>query len=359
VGGRFGRGRLPRPFRAPLRSRHVARQPGLCLLVRAPGRDRLRLWARNRGSERRISGRSLRPVRHPAGSPSALLRDRMDRRPRRPQLRLARGPGSARRPPGRAAHWPRNRRLGGAFPLPDLLRPAHVGPLRALRLDLRLPRLFHLQPRRGENPGRSQRLAGGARPRRGGDLLPADRHGPDPRSRLGDLPGQDRAQGDPPRPRARGAGGRNRRCRPGLRLDRSGSLAMAAGIAGERLPRHVEGLWPGRGGQRTARNLSRAAGRAGGFPYSLGHWLAELAFFLPCYLLAAWLGVALWRGRTDFGAAERKVFLAAFGALFSYAVFHALVQVDFDWRYRTPILAHLILLAAGGLADLARRGSAR
>ena len=30
----------------------------------------------------------------------------------------------------------------------------------------------------------------------------------------------------------------------------------------------------------------------------------------------------------------------------------ASVQVDFDWRYRAPILPHLILLAAGGLADL-------
>jgi hypothetical protein len=68
--------------------------------------------------------------------------------------------------------------------------------------------------------------------------------------------------------------------------------------------------------------------------------------------------VALWRGRTGFGAGERKVFLAAFGAILSYAVFHGLVQVDFDWRYRTPILPHLILLAAGGLADLAGKRKA-
>lgn len=98
-----------------------------------------------------------------------------------------------------------------------------------------------------------------------------------------------------------------------------------------------------------------ALGAAG---YSFGHWLVQLAFFLPCYALAGWLAVALWRGRTAFGAPERKVFLAAIGAVLSYAVFHALVQVDFDWRYRTPILPHLILLAAGGLADLTRRRNA-
>jgi hypothetical protein len=93
----------------------------------------------------------------------------------------------------------------------------------------------------------------------------------------------------------------------------------------------------------------------GAADFSAAHWAAELAFFLPCYALAGWLAVALWRGGTAFPAPERKVFLAAFGALLSYAVFHALVQVDFDWRYRTPILPHLILLAAGGLADLVRR----
>ncbi|HEX8261723.1 MAG TPA: hypothetical protein VF547_02495, partial [Allosphingosinicella sp.] len=89
------------------------------------------------------------------------------------------------------------------------------------------------------------------------------------------------------------------------------------------------------------------------------HRAAQMVFFLPCFALAAWLAIALWRGRTPFGPAERKVFLAAFGALFSYALFHALVQVDFDWRYRLPVVPHLILLAAGGLGDLARREAAR
>ncbi|HEX8126379.1 MAG TPA: hypothetical protein VF548_12430 [Allosphingosinicella sp.] len=102
-----------------------------------------------------------------------------------------------------------------------------------------------------------------------------------------------------------------------------------------------------------------AIGAGGPAGYGAAHWLVELAFFLPCYGLALWLGAALWRRRTGFSGAERKVFLAAFGAVLSYAFFHALIQVDFDWRYRTPILPHLILLAAGGLADLARRAERR
>ena len=97
-----------------------------------------------------------------------------------------------------------------------------------------------------------------------------------------------------------------------------------------------------------------AIGAAGFGP---AHRLADLAFYLPCYALALWLGAALIRRDTAFATAERRVFLAAAGAVFAYALFHALVQVDFDWRYRLPILPHLILLAAGGVADLARRAA--
>lgn len=93
--------------------------------------------------------------------------------------------------------------------------------------------------------------------------------------------------------------------------------------------------------------------------HSLGHLLVSAAFLLPCYLLGGWLLAALWRGDTDYAAPVRKLFVTAAGAVLAYGFFHALVQVDFDWRYRTPILPHLILLAAGGTADIVRRIAAR
>lgn len=93
----------------------------------------------------------------------------------------------------------------------------------------------------------------------------------------------------------------------------------------------------------------------GAYGFSTAHWAGTLAFFLPCYLLAIWLGIALWRGDDSFGERERRVLLASAGAVLAYALFHALVQVDFDWRYRVPVLPHLILLASGGAADLLRR----
>lgn len=93
--------------------------------------------------------------------------------------------------------------------------------------------------------------------------------------------------------------------------------------------------------------------------HSLLHWTGSAAFFVPAYALAGWLGFVLWRGDSALPPAERRVFVAAGGAVLAYAVFHALVQVDYDWRYRLPILPHLILLASGGAADLARRAGRR
>lgn len=89
--------------------------------------------------------------------------------------------------------------------------------------------------------------------------------------------------------------------------------------------------------------------------FSRTHWIVSAAFFIPCYSLAAIFLIALWRERTHFDASVRKVFLAAIGAVVAYAVFHGLVQVDFDWRYRNPILPHLILLAAAGVAVVEKR----
>lgn len=92
----------------------------------------------------------------------------------------------------------------------------------------------------------------------------------------------------------------------------------------------------------------------GAADFSLAHWLLQLLFFIPAYGLAAWFLIAVARGRTGLEERQRRVFLAAAGAVLAYALFHGLVQVDFDWRYRLPILPHLILLAAGGVACLGR-----
>lgn len=97
----------------------------------------------------------------------------------------------------------------------------------------------------------------------------------------------------------------------------------------------------------------------GAADYSVPHWLVSAGFLVPCYCLAGWLIVALWRKDTLFAAPERNMFAVASGAILAYACFHALVQIDFDWRYRVPVLPHLILLAAGGFSDILRRVARR
>lgn len=89
--------------------------------------------------------------------------------------------------------------------------------------------------------------------------------------------------------------------------------------------------------------------------FSLGHILANGAFFLPAYALAALALVGRTTGQGGFSSGQRDVLLAAAAFIFLTAWFHALLQVDFDWRYRAPILPHLILLAAAGVTVLLRR----
>ena len=89
--------------------------------------------------------------------------------------------------------------------------------------------------------------------------------------------------------------------------------------------------------------------------FSLAHKLVEAAFFLPVYGLAAGFATALLRGRNGLSGRQKDVFLAAAAFVLVTALFHGMLQVDFDWRYRLPVLPHMILLAAGGIALLSRR----
>lgn len=89
--------------------------------------------------------------------------------------------------------------------------------------------------------------------------------------------------------------------------------------------------------------------------FSLGHTLVNAAFFLPAYALAVLALAAGAAGRGGFSSGHRDVQLAAAAFILLTAWFHGLLQVDFDWRYRAPILPHLILLAGAGVAVVLRR----
>lgn len=90
--------------------------------------------------------------------------------------------------------------------------------------------------------------------------------------------------------------------------------------------------------------------------FSRSHNLFNVAFFVPVYLLVVATLVRLAAGRLPVGPRERDVVLLSVVVVFSYAVFHSLTQIDYDWRYRVPVIPHLVLLAAVAVAG---RGGAR
>lgn len=84
--------------------------------------------------------------------------------------------------------------------------------------------------------------------------------------------------------------------------------------------------------------------------YSRAHTLMNLAFFLPAYGLT----LAAIKNRDRLAGRQRRVVMILLLFLISVAVFHALVQIEYDHRYRLPMLPALIILAAIGLESVRR-----
>ena len=79
--------------------------------------------------------------------------------------------------------------------------------------------------------------------------------------------------------------------------------------------------------------------------YSAAHTVMNLAFFAPVYFLSV---IALLRSRRLAASQQIQAWLLATLALF-VSSFHAMVQIDYDHRYRLPLLPVLIMLAGLGL----------
>lgn len=84
--------------------------------------------------------------------------------------------------------------------------------------------------------------------------------------------------------------------------------------------------------------------------YSRVHTLADAGFFGATYLLSL---VAVWRSPRWRLTSLLVVYIGAF------SLFHAVQQIDFDLRYRLPVLPALCVLAALGVEAVAGRGAAR
>jgi hypothetical protein len=84
--------------------------------------------------------------------------------------------------------------------------------------------------------------------------------------------------------------------------------------------------------------------------YSRAHTAINLAFFVPAYGLSA-AALANVRRLTD--RQQVATWLLALLIVF-VTVFHALMQIDYDHRYRLPLLPALVMLAAIGLESVRR-----
>ncbi|MBK5258916.1 MAG: hypothetical protein JJE51_04930 [Thermoanaerobaculia bacterium] len=90
--------------------------------------------------------------------------------------------------------------------------------------------------------------------------------------------------------------------------------------------------------------------------FSRFHNLLNLIYFIPLYLLAV-MGT-VWTLRAA-DHRRRRLVLFAVMWIVTFAFFQAITVLDFDWRFRTPMLLEFIVLAAFGVDQIARGVAAR
>jgi len=89
--------------------------------------------------------------------------------------------------------------------------------------------------------------------------------------------------------------------------------------------------------------------------FSLPHNLIAALFFAPTYLLAGVGLYGLFRRGTGLNGREERVVVLSILLVLAFSFFHALIHLDFDWRYRVPVMPHLIFLAALGIRTVQHR----
>ena len=84
--------------------------------------------------------------------------------------------------------------------------------------------------------------------------------------------------------------------------------------------------------------------------FSRAHKIAGVAFYGPLYLLA--IAAVIAAARRDSKTADVAILAAV--VVLTVAFWHSLVVIDYDWRYRLPVLPHLMFLAACAVPLLSR-----
>ncbi len=77
--------------------------------------------------------------------------------------------------------------------------------------------------------------------------------------------------------------------------------------------------------------------------FSWSHIIINIAYFIPLYMFSFYFCVRQKRGS---GIKKEIVFLVSI--VIVYWLFQSMTEIDYDWRYRLPVLPFLTLIAAAG-----------
>lgn len=88
--------------------------------------------------------------------------------------------------------------------------------------------------------------------------------------------------------------------------------------------------------------------------YSLKHTLINYIFFTPVYGLSIFAIIQLFKKKEGPSPSNWWCIFLSVSFIFCFAFFHALMQIDYDFRYRVPCLLPLIFLATLGWNELVK-----
>ena len=93
--------------------------------------------------------------------------------------------------------------------------------------------------------------------------------------------------------------------------------------------------------------------------FSALHNLVNLVFYIPTYILTMIGGFRIFQSRTWIDSRISRLIEISLLFIILTTLFHSSINIDFDWRYRNPILFPIVFLAAVGVEHMVRNAYLR
>lgn len=82
--------------------------------------------------------------------------------------------------------------------------------------------------------------------------------------------------------------------------------------------------------------------------FSRLHNLINILFFIPVYSLTLITVIGFFKRDFELSDVRNNIFIICIASTICFSVFHSITLIDFDWRYRVPLVLPLITLACLG-----------